>query len=429
MTQLYLLLLSGLMMWQTAAAQNADTIKVMHYNLLNYGNFTSFCTSSNNNINTKDTDFKTIAKHVNPDILTVNEMGSNAIYAQRIKVNVLNTDGVSRYEQAVYSNGTGSNGSSIVNMLFYNKDKLALHSQFAINTSYRVTDVYTLYHKTVSATDTVFLHIVVTHLKAGSSSSDASDRAAMTQTIMNELNQRADLGNATANMIICGDFNVKTSSEQGYQNLITHSNERIRFRDPVNRPGNWTNNAAFADLHTQSTRSSGSCHAGGGSDDRFDFILANNTVINDSAMVQYITSSYATVGQDGNHFNKSINASPTNTSAPVAVINALYGMSDHLPVALDLRFDLSTISALADNMPHNGPEIMAQNPVENTLSIYLKNHTGNWQYTVTDLTGRRYISGEATDDNIRIAFEAPAGLYILVVTTQQGQTVRKLIKQ
>ena len=31
-----------------------DTIRVMHYNLLNYGNYTSYCTSLNNNIDNKD---------------------------------------------------------------------------------------------------------------------------------------------------------------------------------------------------------------------------------------------------------------------------------------------------------------------------------------------------------------------------------------
>ena len=176
MKKIYFCFLSCLLMGQTAFAQNTDTLTVMHYNILNYGNFTSFCTSSNNNLTTKDGHFETINQHIKPDILTINEMGSNAVYAQRIKQNTLNTNGVSSYEQAVYSNGTGGSSSSIVNMLFYNTDKLVLQSQFAINTIVRLTDVYTLYHKTVSATDTVFLHVVVTHLKAGSSSADESQK-------------------------------------------------------------------------------------------------------------------------------------------------------------------------------------------------------------------------------------------------------------
>jgi hypothetical protein len=31
-----------------------DTIKIMQYNLLNYGNTTSWCTTENNNMNDKD---------------------------------------------------------------------------------------------------------------------------------------------------------------------------------------------------------------------------------------------------------------------------------------------------------------------------------------------------------------------------------------
>ncbi|MDD3630671.1 MAG: hypothetical protein PHF55_06600, partial [Bacteroidales bacterium] len=37
-----------------------DTIKVMTYNLLNYGNNTSYCTPSNNNVSEKNEYLKTI---------------------------------------------------------------------------------------------------------------------------------------------------------------------------------------------------------------------------------------------------------------------------------------------------------------------------------------------------------------------------------
>ena len=246
---------------------------------------------------------------------------------------------------------------------------------------------------------------------------------------MTTLSQRPGLGNQTANIIICGDFNVKRSSENAYQNLITHPNQRVRFIDPINRPGSWSNSSSFADVHTQSTRTSGSCHAGGGSDDRFDFILTNNTVMNDSAQIEYITGSYTTVGQDGNHFNSNINSSPTNTSAPLSVINALYGLSDHLPVALNLRVDLSTVTSLTSKTMVSQPAVVVQNPVKQTLSVQIKDYSGEWPYQITDITGRPFLSGRATGSALETAFEAPAGLYILMITTSEGLIVRKLIKK
>ena len=65
-------------------SQGYDTLRIMTYNLLYYGEVTSFCDNSNNNINSKDLYLKTIVKHVDPDLLVVNEMGAAQAYASRI---------------------------------------------------------------------------------------------------------------------------------------------------------------------------------------------------------------------------------------------------------------------------------------------------------------------------------------------------------
>ena len=53
----------------------------------------------------------------------------------------------------------------------------------------------------------------------------------------------------------------------------------------------------------------------------------------------YIDGSYTAIGQDGLHFNQSVNDPPTNTSAPSDVIEALYGNSDHLPISIKLKIE------------------------------------------------------------------------------------------
>jgi hypothetical protein len=142
------------------------------------------------------------------------------------------------------------------------------------------------------------------------------------------------------NCIIMGDFNFYRSSEAGFQTLTASSpNATYQFQDPINRVGSWTGNATYADIHTQCPRTdnNGGCYSGGGLDDRFDFILMNRHLINDSAGIRFIPGSYKALGNDGQHFNSNINSSPVNTSAPAAVISALYLASDHLPVQADLR--------------------------------------------------------------------------------------------
>ncbi|PLW92556.1 MAG: hypothetical protein C0592_10085, partial [Marinilabiliales bacterium] len=174
---------------------------------------------------------------------------------------------------------------------------------------------------------------IVMHLKAGSYQSDEDDRAAEVSTLMNYLNAL----NQPGNYLAMGDFNVYSDDEECFQNLTNHPNANIRFYDPINKLGSWNNNSYYADYHTQSTHStSNDCAASGGMDDRFDWILASMDIITGGELVQYVSGSYHALAQDGNHFNSSINSSPTNTSVPSNVLTALYNNSDHLPVIMEL---------------------------------------------------------------------------------------------
>ena len=61
-----------------------ETLRLMHYNILMYGNYTSWCTSTNNPYQEKTEYLKTIVDYVNPDILTVNELSDNVFYHEYI---------------------------------------------------------------------------------------------------------------------------------------------------------------------------------------------------------------------------------------------------------------------------------------------------------------------------------------------------------
>jgi hypothetical protein len=149
----------------------------------------------------------------------------------------------------------------------------------------------------------------------------------------------------SSNHFFCGDLNVYSSFEDGYQNLISGP---LALVDPINSPGNWNNNSSFSDIHTQSTRTSLNydCGSKGGLDDRFDQILVSQNVMSGADSLKYLDNSYDAVGNDGNHFNNNL-LSGSNAQYPDSVVNALYYMSDHLPVILKAVVTYPTSNGLA----------------------------------------------------------------------------------
>ncbi len=297
-------------------AKSQDTLTVMTYNVLNY---------PSSNTGKADT-LKPIIKYVQPDIFMINELESSA-GATTILTNALNVDGVSKYNRCTFYAGPNTN-----NMLYYNSDKLVFYSQKEIPTALRNISEYVLYYKAPNMTpssDTVFVFCYSAHLKASSGSVNEQKRNQEATIFKNYLASRANL----ENVFLGGDFNLYTSAEPAYNTILNGGS--VKLYDPISSPGSWNNNSSFASIHTQSTRSGSLSDGGsfGGMDDRFDFIFINNQIQTGAQGLTYVPGSYKALGNDGNHFNQSIN-SGTNNAAPSNVIDALYYMSDHLPVVL-----------------------------------------------------------------------------------------------
>ena len=320
------------------AKAQTDTLTVMQYNLLNYNNYTDYCTQINNNVSNKDAYIKTIIDYVLPDIFTVCEMNQLQTSIDRLLNNVMNTSGRTNYAKGQRTNYANS---YIINMVYYNTDKLVYHGFNAVITPIRDINFHTFYYKDpnlATTHDTAWVTCIIMHLKAGNDTGDPEDRAAEVTLLMDYL----DAINKPGNYLAMGDFNTYTSDEDCYQLLVNHDNTNIRFYDPISKPGDWNSNYSFAAYHTQSTHSSSNdCAAAGGMDDRFDHIMASLDVMSGSKNVKYISGSYKALGNDGNHYNVSINDG-TNNSVPSDVLNALYENSDHLPVIMKLNIDVAT---------------------------------------------------------------------------------------
>ena len=167
------------------------------------------------------------------------------------------------------------------------------------------------------------------HLKAGTSAAIRSDRAAEALILRAD----ADSLGEGANVLFVGDFNMQSSNEVAYTNIVASGTAHMSDLAGVEAAGTWNLNPAFNHLHTQDPRATG----GTGMDDRFDIMFGTDELF-DGTGVEYVDNSYRVFGNDGTHtFDGSINTGP-NAGDPVLV--ALAALSDHLPIVAD--FELIT---------------------------------------------------------------------------------------
>ncbi|RLD43564.1 MAG: hypothetical protein DRI86_09725 [Bacteroidetes bacterium] len=395
-----------------------DDIKIMQYNLLNYGNITSYCTVTNNNMADKEVYLREIINYVQPDIFTVNEIAANTYVTGRLLDSVMN------YQSNTYgkSDYVKTNGSDLVNMLYYNKSKFTYIGSESLQNEVRDIALYKLYYNSpnlAQTNDTVFLNCIVAHLKAGNTSSSRTKRASMINTAMSYLVQH----NYHGNYLFMGDFNLYKSSEPAYQSLINYSNSTYKFNDPINTSGNWNNNSSFAAIHTQSTHTnSNGCASGGGLDDRFDFILISNDIKNANNHIHYKNNSYTVIGNDGNHFNKSI-TNGTNNSVPANILNTLYNMSDHLPITLELHLD-DLVSSI-DNFDGKKFKVYYQNPINDNVDLYFEtDFSDHFTIELWSINGTKLIQKEVeVKDNTHIKLltnSLSSGMYIMRILDFKG---------
>ena len=369
----------------TAWAQ--DTLTVMQYNLLYYGNYNSGfadCYETNNNTQRKDECIRTLLDYVKPDIFTVCEFGASAALQNDFLRHNLNINGANYWQS---DNIINYAGESIINHIFYDSRKMGLKKHVALRTQPRDTDVYELYLKTptLAAGDTIKLICIVAHPKAGKSFE--SQRRALMQIAMDYVN----LHYPNDNVLIMGDFNMYGASESGYRLLTqTYSNHDICFMDPlafVSGVGEWNNNNHFSAFHTQSTRSySEECFSNGGLDDRFDFILMADEIAFSYNHLRYVQGSYHAVGNDGHHFNMSVNQG-YNSAVPAEVAEALYDGSDHLPVTMKIAVDVKV--GIEDHETQCLYASVAPNPAsEKAVAHFFNPAQGQVQFDLYSLQGQ-----------------------------------------
>lgn len=295
-------------------AQNEYTI--MTYNILNY---------PANDAAIRNAYFRTVIANTQPDILVVQEILSQAGVDGFLN-NVLNV------ASSGYAAGIFLNGPDTDNAIFYKSDKFFFISNTPIHTELRDISEFTMV--CIATSDTIRIYSL--HLKASQGSSNEQQRAREVDSLRKVTNALTP----NSNFIIVGDFNIYYSSEPAFQKLLNQTNSGYVI-DPLNLVGTWNDNPNYALFHTQSPRTR-SFNGGstGGMDDRFDMILLSQAV-KDSGGIFFIDNSYINYGNDGLHFNDSINR-PPNTAVGQQIADALHYASDHIPVLATFRFEQNT---------------------------------------------------------------------------------------
>lgn len=339
-----------------------ENLKLMFYNVLNYP--LQEPASRIQNLEVIITDYS-------PDLFMICELNNEA-GADNI-LNIMQYAN-SNYQRAVFQFNTSDDNigdqNELQNMLYYDSSKFSLESQTIVASSYRDFNHYILKIKTVDAdTNPIYLDVFVSHLKASSGTTNQQLRLAMVNDFVAYLETLPN----HRNVVFGGDLNIYTSSEPAFQELID-TNNNITFVDPADRVGSWHNNINYIDVFTQSTRTqNGLGGATGGFDDRFDFILTSENMLTNTDLF-YVPDSYQVYGNNANSncYNGEINTANCDGSEfNFTIRDALYYMSDHLPVTLELQ----TPEALSVETPtyFNGIKFVGSNVVSEQLQLKITN--------------------------------------------------------
>lgn len=320
-----------------------------------------------------------IAKPI--DVLLLQEQDSSASTTQSI-VNLLNgIYGSGTYARATLDGGTFGAGSP---GMIYNTDSIQLLQQTTVGSlsgngaarqglRYRV--------RPVGYDSSADFFLYNNHYKASTGADNEARRLVEATNVRNN----ADALGSGQHIIYAGDFNIRSSNEAMYQELLSSGNGQAF--DPVNRPGNWNNSSSFRDIHTQSPYNpsfNDPTLVSGGLDDRFDFQLTSGEFL-DNEGLSYIAGSYHAFGNNGSHsVNDYINDS-SNTAQPNNVLNALASTSDHLPVVADYQLPASMDVTIGSFPNRVLPSAILKAPVTvtNVANVVATNGADELDYSIT----------------------------------------------
>jgi endonuclease/exonuclease/phosphatase family metal-dependent hydrolase len=320
------------------------------------------------------------------------------------------------YALGTYTN-TGEDCCAGAQAMFYRSDIMAEQANEHVDIytqAGRDTDRWRLRYTDYTGDDAKF-YVYSSHLKAGSTASDETDR----NTGAIAIRANSDALPEGTHIIYMGDFNLSSNSEAAYQTFIAAGPGKAR--DALGT-GTWSGSGQ-AIKHTQSPRSTGDGLTGGGMDDRFDFQLTSAEFRDDEGY-SYIAGTYRSFGNDGNHYDLAIN-SGTNSYYPGdiprsnALADDLRNASDHIPVIAEYQLPALMQASLVSDFGRiiQGALFTVELSVWNDADVIVQEGADELDYTSV-------ISGalSGTCDGSHLALD-PADTCDLTVDTSTVGTV------
>jgi len=314
------------------------------------------------------------------DILMLQEVDDVTTTVQDF-LNIMN--GI--YGAGTYARGTVLNNSTVQlhQGVIYNTQTVSLLDELAFGTSSgskAARQPMRYEFRPVGYDSTADFYVYNSHYKAKTDASSQARRLYEAEVVRDN----ADALGQGQHIIYGGDYNVQSSTEASYQELLTAGNGQAF--DPISSPGTWHADPAFASIHTQSPHDGSDGLVASGMDDRLDFLLATDEFL-DNEGLSYIPGSYHAFGNNGTTYDLAINA-PSNTyPLTSAELNALAHVSDHLPVVADFQLP-AVMQVTVDPIPARvilGSTVSVTANVSNAAPVAASAGADELDYTISSL--------------------------------------------
>lgn len=317
-----------------AAATPAHALRVTTWNLLAYGK-----NNQNSTFTARQADFRTVMAALSPDVLICQELDAPAA-KDSFLINVLNVVEPGQWSGQIVDVLGGE-----AMCVFWKPSTAAVSSFSAFDDGGGFRKVMQCLVKPVGyLTNPGWFRLYSVHLKAdqGSQCSPPCETIRNTECTNIRITLNTDQPVAGPNFLIGGDSNFYGATEGGYIRLTeSQTNNYGRCKDYLLMPGNWHANSGYLLYDTQCACNLTGCltdrgvtFAGGGLDDRFDWLMTSYSAQDATG---FDLAGYTTFGQDGAHYNQNVNDGGFNYAVGYTIATALKNTSDHLPVVAIVR--------------------------------------------------------------------------------------------
>jgi endonuclease/exonuclease/phosphatase family metal-dependent hydrolase len=325
----------------TAFATPAAAVRIMDFNLLNWGGSSGL---------TRTGFMLSITRGIAPDVVVAQEVTDQG------GVDLFLTSVLNWREPGQWASAPFDNGPDTDNALWYKPSKWTYLDKKQVHTALR--DI-TRWHLRLAGYNSAEAEVYIYSMHLKASTGFEAQRLEEMKICRRDAETTLPFG---AHVLMCGDMNTYNySSETCFQWALSDTGQNIgRMRDVIAQVGQWHDSFTYAPFHTQSPRTlQFGGGATGGMDDRFDWILASYNW-QDGFGMDLDASTYKAYGNNGAHCcNGAIN---TGTVAPYSqtAMDSLMNASDHIPVQVDVIVPskaAASTPALAFGSVFVGPDV------------------------------------------------------------------------